>query len=163
MDKYNRFFSQSIYRLIRLDWLCIMTALIITVAVHWREVNWWRFTIMFWIIDFIGTVPGMYIYHRYTKNSGGDVPRWCFHAYNFCHSFVTVSAVTLVWYLLAGLEWAMLAMPMHLAADRSIFGNIYKNLGLKFEPEPNEGFARFSQEFERSQTATTATGRFGHV
>jgi hypothetical protein len=156
MDKYNRFFTPTLYQMVRVDWLCIMTVMMIAVAVNWREVNWWTFLFMFWWIDLIGTAPGMY-FHNKNKSApaGSDVPRWCIVAYNSCHSFATVSIVTLIWYFVSGLEWAMLAMPIHLAADRCIFGNIYKSFGLKFEAEPNQAFQRFHMEFEQAQPSVS--------
>ncbi len=149
MDKFNMFFTRTLYNMVRLDWLCIMTILIVAVAVNWREVDWARFIIMFWIIDIIGTAPAMYFdYRNKREGNTGDVPRWCVVSYNVCHSFFTVSIVTLAWFFISGVEWAMLAMPMHLAADRGVFGNIYRSFGLKFQPEPNEAFQRFYIEHE---------------
>jgi hypothetical protein len=42
----------------------------------------------------------------------------------------------------------MLAFPLHLAGDRSIFGNIYKPFGTAFEPVRHEAFRRFEREYE---------------
>ena len=64
MDKFNMFFTRTLYNMVRLDWLCIMTILIVAVAVNWREVDWARFIIMFWIIYIIGTAPAMYFDYR---------------------------------------------------------------------------------------------------
>lgn len=149
MDKYNRFFSKGIYRLVRLDWLVIMAGLSLAVGLHWRDVNWTRFWVYFWIIDFVGTAPGMYHYYR-RQSAKREVPRWCFTAYNVCHSFVTHALVILVWYWIDGLEWALLAMPIHVAADRGVFGNIYKSWGTQFEPVPDAGFSQFATRFERA-------------
>lgn len=151
MDKYNTFFTPLLYRLVRLDWLCIMLALITITIINWENVNWWIFFIMFWWIDLIGTVPGMYYL---SVNEGTEkeksVPKWCVFIYNICHSFTTVSIITLLWYMTSGPEWAMLAMPIHLAADRCVFGNIYKSFRLKFDPVENIEFKKFYEEFTTS-------------
>jgi hypothetical protein len=39
-------------------------------------------------------------------------------------------------------------MPIHLAGDRSVFGNIYKPLGTAFEPVLHPAFQRFIREFD---------------
>ena len=45
---------------------------------------------------------------------------------------------TAVWAVAGGgLEWAMLAIPLHLAGDRGIFGNGFKPFALPFE-EPHQ-------------------------
>ena len=155
MDKNNRFFTPTLYRMIRIDWVVIIIALSLTVALHWREVNWWRFWIMFWMIDIIGTAPGMYFEKRHPDR---PVPQWCIVAYNVCHSFLTIAIVTTVWYLIGGLEWAMLGMPIHIAADRCVFGNIYKHLDYKFDPDPSPLFQRFTQEFRQAQKVMRQAG-----
>lgn len=151
MDKHNRFFTPTLYRMIRTDWAILMLTTMIVCAVHWREINWWLFLGMFWWIDLLGTFPGTYLQKKYPNRR---VPEWSLLLYNFCHSFTTIGAITLVWYLLYGPAWEMLAMPMHLAADRSIFGNIYKRIDPKFEPDPHPAFLRFDEDFLRAQQAS---------
>ena len=41
-----------------------------------------------------------------------------------------------LWTWLGGAEWSMLAVPFHLAVDRGVFGNVFKPVGLPFEPVP---------------------------
>ena len=148
MDKYNRFFTPTLYRMIRTDWAILMLATMIAAALHWREINWWIFMAMFWWIDILGTFPGTFLQK---KKPDRKVPEWCILLYNFCHSFTTVGVITAAWYALYGPAWEMLAMPMHLAADRSIFGNIYKRIDPKFEPGPHPAFLRFDEDFRRAQ------------
>ena len=152
MDVNNMFFTRTTYNMVRLDWLFIMMGLMFASIANWTEINWWLFAAAFWWIDVIGTAPGMY-YHGKNKHAlaGEDVPKWAIIAYNFCHSFVTVMTITFVWYLYAGWHWEMLAMPMHLAADRCVFGNIFKNFNIKFDPQPVPAFTNFISEFSASQ------------
>lgn len=157
MDKHNLFLTQPLYRLVRLDWLCIMLVLAVLVAVNWQQVNWLRFWVMFWVIDAVGTVPGFYYYFRNRHRTHGVVPNWCVVAYNTCHSFATTTLVLAGWYYLSGPEWAMLGMPIHLAGDRGVFGNIYKNFGVQFEASgPHEGFRRFLERFASERGSTPA-------
>lgn len=150
MDKHNRFFTPMLYRLVRMDWAIIMVALMAISAAHWREINWWLFLAMFWWIDLLGTLPGSYVQG---KRAHQPAPEWSIVLYNVCHSFTTVAVVTVAWYLLYGPAWEMLAMPMHLAADRSVFGNIYKRFGFAFEPPAHPAFLRFDADFTHSQQA----------
>ena len=154
MDKYNMFFTRTIYNIVRLEHLLILIGLSILVLAHHADVNWLRFIIAFAWSDVIGTFPGLYWYYKRSKNHA--IPQAFYVAYNLGHSFLVVAAVTALWYLAAGqLEWAMLAMPIHLLGDRAIFGNIYKTPSLEFEPAPNPAFKRFLNEFEAQETHRT--------
>ncbi len=151
MDKHNLFFTRAIYNVVRLEHTLFLVALSLLVIAHWSEVNWIRFGLAFASSDLIGTFPGLYWYY---KRSGArrEVPAGFYHAYNIAHSFLAVAAVTAVWYLVTRqLEWAMLAMPIHLLGDRAIFGNIYKSTNLEFEPAPNAAFTQFIQRFETQE------------
>ena len=55
--------------------------------------------------------------------------------YNATHNFVTAAVVAAAWAVAAGgPEWAMLALPLHLAGDRGVFGNGFKPSIEPFEP-----------------------------
>jgi hypothetical protein len=95
-------------------------------------VNWLRFVVAFVVLDLVGYIPGAIAYHR---QGGGRIPAVYHYLYNITHSYLTAALVVAVWaWSMGGLEWAMLAFPIHLSGDRSIFGNIYKPLALPFEP-----------------------------
>lgn len=148
MDKHNLFFTPATYRLARLDWAIVMAVLIALLVIHWREVDWWSFTIAFLASDLIGTFPGMYVYYLRRKGDRRSIPAIFHILYNVGHSFAAVAIATLAWYLVAGeWQWAMLAMPIHLAGDRSVFGNIYKPLGTAFEPVAHEAFLQFQNQY----------------
>lgn len=152
MDVNNTFFTRTIFNMVRLDWLFIMLGLMFVSIINWRDMNWWVFALAFWWIDFIGTAPGMYFHGKNKYASAGeDVPKWAIIAYNICHSFVTIITVTFVWYLYSGWQLEMLAMPMHIAADRCVFGNIYKNFNIKFDPKPVPAFSHFLSEFSQQE------------
>jgi hypothetical protein len=151
MDKYNRFHTPTIYTLVRIDWAVLMTIGLALVAIHWREVHWWLFLAAFALPDVIGTFPGLYFYYRKANSNGSrrSIPPVIHQLYNFGHCFATIAAFCAVWYLVTGqLEWAMLAFPIHLAGDRSVFGNTYKPFGTAFEPVPHEAFRRFETEYQ---------------
>ena len=149
MDKYNLFFTRTIYNVVRLEHFLLLVALSILVILHWGEVNWLRFVIAFLSSDVIGTFPALYWYYKRSTGKNHAIPQGFYIAYNLGHSFLVVGAFTAAWYLVTRQwEWAMLAMPIHLLGDRSIFGNIYKSPRLEFEPVPIPAFRQFLQEFE---------------
>lgn len=149
MDKRNLFHTPAIYALERVDWTILGLVSVALLATYWREVDWWRFTGAFLLPDVIATLPGLYIY--YAKRSGPhrSIPTVIHQLYNFGHSFAGVALFCGIWWLMTQrLEWAMLGFPIHLAGDRSLFGNIYKPFGTAFEPVEHEAFERFRREYE---------------
>jgi hypothetical protein len=148
MDKYNTFHTRTTYALVRLDWAVLMFLAIALLFIHRREVNWGRFTIAFLLPDLIGTLPGLYYYYARRSGSHRSIPAVIHKLYNFGHCFAVVALFCGVWWLATGsFEWAMLAFPIHLTGDRSIFGNIYKPLGTAFEPVKHEAFRRFEKDY----------------
>lgn len=149
MDKHNLFFTRGHYNLERLDWAVIMLIALALLVVHYREVHWWRFTIAFLMPDLIATFPGLYIYYARRSGEHRSVPPIFHKLYNFGHNFAVVTIACGVWWWVTGsLEWAMLAFPLHLGGDRSIFGNIYKPLETSFEAVKHDAFQRFEEELQ---------------
>ena len=117
--------------LTRLEYLALMTASALLMLLHAREVSWGHAAIAFAAIDLIGYLPGARAFRRAGR---GPIPAVYHHLYNVTHNFLTAAAVAAVWAFAAGgLEWAMLALPLHLAGDRGIFGNGFKPPSLPFE------------------------------
>ena len=148
MDKINTFHTRTTFNLDRLDnavYLAVATFLIIS---HWHSVHWWMFTAAFLWPDLVGTFPGMYWYYSRTKNEPRVIPRIIHVLYNTGHSFAVNCVVVAIWYYVTGsLEWAMLAIPIHLWGDRAIFGNTYKPFALAFEPVANPAFQQFVYQY----------------
>ncbi|HYL05013.1 MAG TPA: hypothetical protein VE075_03180 [Thermoanaerobaculia bacterium] len=149
MDKENLFFTRRDYNLERLDWAILMLLAFVLLVMHWREVNWWQFVVAFLFPDLIGTLPGLYTYYARRKGEHRSVPAAIHRLYDFGHSFAGVALFCALWWLASGRwEWAMLAFPIHLGGDRSIFGNIYKPLGTAFEPVKHDAFRRFEKDYQ---------------
>ncbi len=153
MDKHNRFHTPAIYNLERLDWLVIGAVALILLCVERHEVRWWPFVIAFAFPDVIGTFPGLYCYYGRRNGAHRSIPGVIHQLYNFGHSFATLGLFCAGWFLVTRrFEWWMLAFPIHLAGDRSIFGNIYKPFGTAFEPVPHDAFVRFEREYRAAGT-----------
>ncbi|HEX2573593.1 MAG TPA: hypothetical protein VH877_28850 [Polyangia bacterium] len=151
MDPYNTFHTRITYRWMRLDYLALLLALVAAVLAHAREVRWGRFALAFAWIDVVGTLPAWYVYYLRRHGAHRSIPPVLHTLYNLAHSFVTQAVVIGLWLWAHGSwEWAMLAAPIHLCGDRSLFGNVYKPPGLSFEPVPHPGYARFLLEHERA-------------
>ena len=132
MDIKNRFHTASTFLLERAEHGLVVVACSLFALFHWRDVGWVRFVVAFVVIDLIGYIPGAIAYHRH---HGGRIPAIYHYLYNITHSYLTAALIVAMWAGAIGrFEWAMLAFPIHLSGDRSIFGNIYKPLDLPFEP-----------------------------
>lgn len=68
------------------------------------------------------------------------------------HSLLTAGAIAAVWSVTAGPEWALLALPVHLFGDRSIFGNFLKPFGLSFEPLTNPAYQELLSRYGQSNS-----------
>jgi len=132
MDTRNRFHTDQTFALVRLEHVALLLALSLLALRHLREMRWPLFLIAFLAIDLIGYVPGAIAWRR----AGGRKISATYHLlYNLTHNYLTGAAVVGLWALAAGrLEWAMLAIPIHLSGDRGLFGNTYKPASLPFEP-----------------------------
>lgn len=126
--------------LTRAEYLALMTASALLMLLHAGELSWVRAVIAFAAIDLIGYLPGARAFRRAGKR---PIPAIYHHLYNVTHNFLTAAVVTSAWALaVGGLEWAMLALPLHLAGDRGIFGNGFKPTALPFEAHPPAEVAR---------------------
>jgi phosphatidylglycerol lysyltransferase len=132
MDAKNRFHTSFTYWLVRAEHAAIVVVGTLVQLLHAHEVNWWRAIGSFLIIDLVGYLPGMFAFRR---SKTGSIASWYHHSYNIAHTYLVTGAGLALWtYLHGGLEWAMLAVPVHLSIDRGIFGNTLKPVELSFEP-----------------------------
>ena len=118
----------------RSEWLLLMAALSAVVLWHRHDVSWTRFALALAAIDLVGYLPGALAFRRARGSAIAPVYHWL---YNATHNFVTAALVAAAWTFAAGgPEWAMLALPLHLAGDRGVFGNGFKPSAEPFEPLP---------------------------
>ncbi|AKN70134.1 MULTISPECIES: hypothetical protein [Streptomyces] len=142
MDHANRFETRTTYGLLRLEYGVALVVCSVLFLLHLSEVRWWPAVLLFVYIDLIGYIPGAIAYRR---ARGGDISKVYYVLYNTMHSMVTNAVVVGVWALVAGFEWALLAVPIHLCGDRALFGNFLKPFAVRFEPVRLPAF----EEFER--------------
>ena len=149
MDRVYRFHTEETWRWVRAEHTALVLVLSALVALHAREVAWGRFLGAFVMIDLVGYLPGAIAFRR---SGGGRIAPLYHHLYNVTHSYLTAGAAVWLWVLAAGgIEWAMLAIPIHLSGDRGLLGNVYKPVSLPFEPvapriKAVRGFDRAQEE-----------------
>lgn len=147
MDARNTFETPTTAALGRLEAGALLTGCAILALIHIGQVDWWVFAALFVGIDVVGYLPGMLAYRR---SPNGAVGRVHYLLYNVMHSLVTWTAILGIWVLVWGWQWALLAVPIHLLGDRSLFGNSMKPFGVSFEPERHPTFARFQDQYAAS-------------
>jgi hypothetical protein len=155
MDMRNLFLTRNTYWLLRAEYglgLLVASVLFFT---HLGEVRWLPFVALFVYIDLIGYLPGAVAYHR---SATKDISKGYYLAYNVMHSLVTQGLVALVWIWLAGPEWALLALPIHLFGDRALFGNFLKPFTVHFEPSTHPEYARFATALRARPQAARSRG-----
>lgn len=150
MDPANRYFTRFGYYMIRLEYFfgaTVATVLLIRAGAKGEPVDWVGAAILFAYPDTIGYLPGAIAYRRAKDKR---IPLWYAYTYNLLHSPFTAGAVAGVYCLFHGADWALLAIPLHLFGDRSVFGNIYKMPKVRFEPEaPHPAWAAVEDQVER--------------
>ncbi|WP_018635202.1 hypothetical protein [Parafrankia elaeagni] len=146
MDAANPVETPTTYRLHRAEYLIAFAVLTGLFIANIGEVRWLPAVLLFAYIDLIGYIPGAIAYRRSPDHR---VSKAYYVAYNVMHSMITQGAVIGIWIWVAGPEWALLVIPIHLFGDRGLFGNFYKPFGFAFEPEPNPAYQRFAAELDR--------------
>jgi hypothetical protein len=123
--------NQGTSRWMRAEHLVIVVIFAALGLVHLQDISWSRFIAAFLLIDLVGYLPGAVAFHR---AHGKSISPIYYLLYNLTHNYVVVGAAVALWALAAGgLEWAMVAVPIHLSGDRSLFGNFSKSVSLPFE------------------------------
>lgn len=142
MDHVNRFESRTTYLLLRAEYAVALVVCSALFLWHIDEVRWVQAIALFVYIDLIGYIPGAIAYRRARD---GGISKVYYVLYNTMHSFVTQAVVVGVWIAVAGFEWALLAVPIHLCGDRAIFGNFLKPFRVPFEPVALPAFVEFDR------------------
>jgi hypothetical protein len=120
------------HRALRAEHVGLVLVLSTLVLMHAGEVAWGRFVAAFAVIDLVGYAPGALASRRVR---GGSIAPAYYHLYNLTHSYLVAGAGIALWAMTAGtLEWAMLAVPIHLSGDRGLLGNSFKSLSRPFAP-----------------------------
>jgi hypothetical protein len=120
--------------LMRLENLVALGVCLALFVIHVDEVHWLPAVLLFVYIDAIGYLPGAIAFHR---SKTKQIPKVYYVLYNTMHTFSTQFVVIALWVLVFGWEWALLAIPIHLFGDRSLFGNTLKPFATSFEAVPS--------------------------
>jgi hypothetical protein len=152
MDAINRFETPTTLALHRLEYAAVLGLSLTLLVVHRTQVNWHLFVALFAIIDLIGYIPGAIAHRR----SRGSTAKLFYILYNTMHSVTTWLIVLSVWSVSFGPEWAFLAVPIHLAGDRALFGNFLKSFKVPYEPALHPAFSRFDADLASHEPSRSA-------
>ncbi len=154
VDSHNLFMTRATYRLVRLEYGAALAVAVVLLVHHLDDVRWAAFAGLFAYIDIIGYLPGAIAWRR----ARGRLGTRAYHVlYNTMHSLLTAGAVAAAWSLAFGPEWALLALPIHLFGDHSLFGNFLKPFGLSFEPQTHPAYQELVSRYEQSNVAANST------
>ena len=117
---------------LRAEYAVALAVCVVAFFGHIGEIRWIPAVVLIAYIDVFGYLPGPSWAHRRAENH--EISRAYYVLYNTMHSFVTQSVVVGLWIWIHGFEWALLVIPIHLCADRAIFGNFMKSFSVPFEP-----------------------------
>lgn len=147
MDSHNLFMTRTTYRAVRLEYAVAVAACVVLAVLHRGDIRWGVFVGLFAVVDVVGYLPGAIAWRRQPDHVIG---RGYYVAYNVAHSLVTEAALAGLWSLVLGPEWALLALPIHLCGDRSVFGNFLKPFGLSFEPQTHPAYQELERRYGQS-------------
>ncbi len=133
MDSHNLFFTRATSYWLRAEYALALTVGIVLAVLHLGDIRWLPFIALFLYIDLIGYLPGAIAFRR---SKDGQIPLVYYRLYNVMHSHLSAALVAGVWCLVAGPEWALLALPIHQCGDRAIFGNFQKPTASPSNPRP---------------------------
>jgi hypothetical protein len=153
MDMANPFETPNTYKLHRAEYLFGLLVVAVLFVMHIGEVRWIPAVVLFVYIDLIGYIPGAIAYRRSPDHR---ISKGYYIAYNTMHSLITQTVVALLWIAISGPEWALLVLPLHLFADRGVFGNFLKPFSLPFEPVPNPVYAELVARLHKNEATASA-------
>jgi hypothetical protein len=146
MDHVNRYDTRTTSWLVRAEYGVALAVCAGLFLWNIRDVNWFVAVGLFVYIDLFGYIPGAI---AYANSKTGDIPIVYYVLYNTMHSMVTQAVVIGLWIYFFGLEWALLAVPIHLCGDRFLFGNFLKPFNDPFEPKLIPEFKEFEERVAR--------------
>jgi hypothetical protein len=148
VDHVNHFDTKTTYWIMRAEYLVGFAACVVLMLLHFGDIRWWAAILLFFSIDIIGYYPGAIAFRR---AKGGPIHKAYYVIYNTMHNWFAAAAICGLWVLVAGPEWALLAIPLHLCADRGLLGNTLKPFSIAFEPEPLPAFQAFMAQVTGQQ------------
>lgn len=140
MDHVNYFDTKTTYWIMRAEYLVGFVACVVLMLIHISALSWWAAIVLFFSIDVIGYYPGAIAYKR---ADGGEIHKGYYVIYNTMHNWAAAAAIYGLWWLMFGNEWAMMAIPLHICADRGVLGNTLRPFSVSFEPKPLPAFQSF--------------------
>jgi hypothetical protein len=132
VDAVNTFDTPATHNAMRAEYALLTAASGYLLLRNRKRVRWPTAIALFAYSDAVGYLPGAIAYR---KSADKRISKGYYGAYNVAHSALTGAVVAGLWARFVRPEWALLAIPLHLGGDRSLFGNFLKPCSVPFEPE----------------------------
>jgi hypothetical protein len=155
MDSVNRFDTPTTHNLMRAEQALLTAASGYLLVRHRKRVRWPVAIALFAWSDALGYIPGAIAYR---KSADKRVSKGYYLAYNVGHSALSGAALAGLWARFVRPEWALLAIPLHLGGDRSVFGNFLKPFSVPFEPEAHPAWEQVKDQLEQPWQGWPETG-----
>ena len=131
MDAVNTFDTPMTHNAMRAEYALLTAASGYLLVRNRKRVRWPVALALFAWSDLLGYIPGAIAYR---KSADKRVPKAYYLAYNVGHSALSGALLAGLWARFVRPEWALVAIPLHLGGDRSLFGNFLKPFSVPFEP-----------------------------
>jgi hypothetical protein len=109
----------------------LLLALCLIAGARVSSIAWGRFVLAFALIDVVGYIPGALAF-RLAR--GRHIAPVYHYLYNTTHSYLTAAVGLALWAVAGHVEWAMLAIPIHLSGDRGLLGSFSRPVSMPFAP-----------------------------
>lgn len=159
MDQANLFETPTTYRLLRAEFGLGAAAAAGLLVANRKKLRWKSAMALFVYPDLVGYLPGALAYRR---SADRRISPAYYVLYNTAHSFLTGAAIAGLWVRKVRPEWALLVIPMHLAGDRSLFGNFMKQFSVDFEPAPHPVYAGVRDLLHKPAGESPAPAELAH-
>jgi hypothetical protein len=146
VDAVNRFDTPGTHNAMRAEYGALAGIAGWLLLRHRKRVRWPLAAALFAYSDAVGYLPGAIAYR---KSADKRIAHHYYAAYNVAHSALTGVVIAGLWARFVRPEWALLAIPLHLGGDRSVFGNVLKPFSVPFEPEPHPAWSQVEDQLRR--------------
>ncbi len=150
MDHANYFDTKNTYGIVRAEYFAGFLVCGALLIAHFGEVRWAAALTLFFLIDVIGYLPGALTF-RLSKDK--SIHKAYYVLYNVMHNWFAAGTIAGLWTYFVKWEWALLAIPFHLCADRGLLGNYLKPFGVSFEPVRHPSYKAFTENYGRALPA----------
>jgi hypothetical protein len=155
VDAVNTFDTPTTHNVMRAEYALLTAASGYLLLRNRKHVRWPVALGLFAWSDALGYIPGAIAYR---KSANKRVSKAYYVAYNVGHSGLSGALLAALWARFVRPEWALLAIPLHLGGDRSLFGNFLKPFSVPFEPHAHPAWVQVREQLKQPWQGETDSG-----